>query len=92
MEGSSSAAHSKLQGLLKELVDSHDDQQLGETADAALQQLPELPTLDREDRQQRALSDQLHSSAIALWNRSVALKAAGSISLSLNAQMRHVAC
>ena len=56
-------------GLLKKLIDSHDDKQLGEVADTALQLLPGLPCLDREDRVQRSLSDQLHSSAIALWNR-----------------------
>lgn len=48
---------------------SHDNRQLAELADSALQLLPGLPTLDRGKREQRALGDQLHSSAIALWNR-----------------------
>ena len=56
-------------GLLKELICSHDDKQLSEIADSALQLVPSLPSLDREDRPQRTISDQLHSSAIALWNR-----------------------
>lgn len=56
-------------GLLKELVGSHDNRQLAELADSALQLLPGLTTLDRGKREQRALADQLHSSAIALWNR-----------------------
>ena len=56
-------------GLLKDLVASHDNEQLVELADSALQLLPGLPSLDRDVREQRALADQLHSSAIALWNR-----------------------
>lgn len=56
-------------GLLKELVGSHDSRQLAELAESALQLLPDLPSLDRSDREQRTQGDQLHSSAIALWNR-----------------------
>ena len=56
-------------GLLKELVDIHDNSRLAEIADSALQLLPGLPTLDSGNREQRTITDQLHSSAIALWNR-----------------------
>ena len=56
-------------GLLKELVSGQDTEQLAETADSALQLLPELPSFDRSDRDQRTAADQLHASAIALWNR-----------------------
>ena len=58
-----------ISGLLRQLVGGHDDGQLAELADSALQLLPSLPSLDRGEREQRTLGDQLHSSAIALWNR-----------------------
>lgn len=56
-------------GLLKELVSGQDSGQLADIADSAIQLLPGLPSLSREDREERVITDQLHSSAIALWNR-----------------------
>ena len=73
-------------GVLKDLVQSHDDTHLCKQADKALQLLGSLPSLDCGDREQRSLSTQLHTSGISLWNRTVTLKSAGAIALSLNAQ------
>jgi len=78
-------------GILKDLVESHDDAHLSELADRALLLLRSLPSLDYEEREQRALATQLHTSGISLWNRTVTLKSAGAISLNLNAQSRLMA-
>ena len=72
--------------MLKELSQSHDDERLSQLAEQALHLLEELPALDRGQREQRSTAMQLHTAGIGLWNRSVALKSAGAITLSLNAQ------
>ena len=69
-------------------MESHDDAHLSELADRALLLLRSLPSLDYEEREQRALATQLHTSGISLWNRTVTLKSAGAVSLNLNAQSR----
>ena len=79
-----------LAGVLKELSQSHDDERLSQLAERALQLLEELPALDCSQREQRSTATQLHTAGIGLWNRSVALKSAGAITLNLNAQSESV--
>ena len=74
------------QGLLQELCQSHDNDHLAELADQVLALLEQLPTFDPSSRDEQVVAMQLHTAGITLWNRGVALKSAGAISLTLNAQ------
>lgn len=74
------------QGLLQELCQSHDNGHLAELADQVLALLEQLPTFDPGNRDEQMVAMQLHTAGITLWNRGVALKSAGAIPLTLNAQ------
>ena len=72
--------------MLKELQDTHDDERLSNLCDKALHLLEDLPTIDISKREGRTIAVQLYTSGIALWNKTVALKSAGAVTTSLNAQ------
>jgi hypothetical protein len=72
--------------VLKELVLSHDDDKLSTLSDKALQLLDACTVLDYSQKEQKNVAFQLHTSGVALWNKSVALKSATAISSPLNAQ------
>lgn len=73
-------------GVLKELLEAHDDERLSGLCDQTLQLLEDPPNIDCTQKDGRALIMQLYTSGITLWNKTVALKSAGAIALSLNAQ------
>ncbi len=64
----------------------HDDERLSDLCDKALHLLEDLPNIDASGRDGRTMAVQLYTSGITLWNKTVALKSAGAIALSLNAQ------
>ena len=74
--------------MLKELLEAHDDERLSGLCDQALQLLEDPPNIDCTQKDGRALTMQLYTSGITLWNKTVALKSAGAIALSLNAQSK----
>lgn len=76
--------------MLKELQEVHDDERLSDLCDKALHLLEDLPTVDTAKREGRAMAVQLYTSGITLWNKTVALKSAGAVTLSLNAQSEFI--
>lgn len=73
-------------GVLKELLEVHSDDRLSELCDQALHILQDVPHIDCAQRDGKMVAMQLHTTGISLWNKVVALKSSGAISLSLNAQ------
>ncbi len=74
--------------MLKEILEVHDDERLSDMCDKALHLLEKLPSIDTSKREGRAMAVQLYTSGITLWNKTVALKSAGAVAPSLNAQSK----
>ena len=65
---------------------SYDDDKISQLSDSALRLLESLSPIDEGRASERGVAVQLQGTGISLWNKTVALKSAGAISLSLNAQ------
>ena len=74
-------------GVLQEILKSHCDDKILELCDSALQLLERhLP--GNAGSEERTSLVQLQGAGVSLWNKAVALKSAGAISLQLNAQSK----
>ena len=79
--------HTCIAGVLHEVLKSHNDNKIPELCDTALQLLEKhLPSTGLTTSEDRACLVQLQSAGVSLWNKAVALKSAGAVSLQLNAQ------
>ncbi|XP_019851830.1 PREDICTED: testis-expressed sequence 11 protein-like [Amphimedon queenslandica] len=80
---------SEIQSLLSQLTGGtcQDEERIGLLAERILQIVESLPS----HLSNPTLSGQLHVAAVTLWNKVVFKKSDASLSLSLNAQLRHVA-
>jgi len=67
---------------------SHNDNKISDLCDNALQLLEKHPppTTALTNSEDRTHLVQLQATGVSLWNKAVALKSAGAISLQLNAQ------
>lgn len=74
------------QGLLKQLSELEDTDEMSAVTDKALQQLHRLRSSPSRHGLQHSVTSQLHSCGVKLWNRAVTLKSAGATPLTLTAQ------
>jgi hypothetical protein len=72
---------------VKDLNESQDEEEMGRLSDNILQLLKQLPSPSITS----SSTNQIYGSSITLWNKAVLLKPSSQVSLSLNAQLRHVA-
>ena len=74
---------------MQEILKSHSDDKISDLCESALQlQESHVPMGMTNDDEMRSSAVQLQSSGVSLWNKAVALKSAGAISLQLNAQSK----
>lgn len=82
--------------MLQEILKSYDDEKISELSDSALRLLERLSPIDWVGANESGVANeksmgvQLQGTGINLWNKAVALKSAGAISLQLNAQGTYV--
>ena len=74
-------------GLLGQLSECEDVEEMSRLADQALQQLQlHSGSSPPANQSWKRYSSQLHGCGVSLWNRAVTLKSASTLSLSLNAK------